>query len=166
MFFLSFSTSERNRKKYKEIANRKRTRNTQCEIAILNNKQNYYGSEAFVIALTNVNAAILLQITCNLIVYNTVCMVFFFVIKIFICICTHTFPHCNIRIFADRERARYEATVRLGNASQFSQSDNRNDRRRMNEYLPTVLEKHVSIKKQIFHFMKFSGFYIIVFCCC
>ncbi|XP_055301227.1 uncharacterized protein LOC129567889 [Sitodiplosis mosellana] len=45
---------------------------------------------------------------------------------------------------SNRERARYEATVRLGNASQFSQSDNRNDRRRMNEHLPTVLEKHVS----------------------
>lgn len=48
--------------------------------------------------------------------------------------------------------------MRLGNASQFSQNDNRNDRRRTNEYPPSVLEKHVSIKI-IFYSMNFSGFY-------
>lgn len=52
--------------------------------------------------------------------------------------------HFHAIFFSDRERARYEATVRLGNASQYSQSDNRNERRRPNEHLPTILEKHVS----------------------
>lgn len=45
----------------------------------------------------------------------------------------------------DRERARFEAVVRLENTTH---SDNR---RRPNENLPTVLEKHVS--EAIFHFI-------------
>lgn len=45
----------------------------------------------------------------------------------------------------DRERARFEAIVRLGNKT------HSNNRRRPNENLSTILEKHVS--EAIFHFI-------------
>lgn len=51
---------------------------------------------------------------------------------------TDAFP---LSSFSDRERARFEATVRLGNSSLFL-VDNRSERRRNNEKSP--LEKHVS----------------------
>lgn len=106
-------------------------------------------------SLQNVCAATqLLQFNCSCLLLLLLLLYKWKIIFIVSFLCNH---------FADRERARYEATVRLGNASQFSQSDNRNDRRRMNEYLPTVLEKHVS--KTIFHFMKFSVILLLPFVC-
>lgn len=53
----------------------------------------------------------------------------------------------------DRERARYEATVHLGNASSQLANDIRNERRRIMEYLPVFLEKQVS-KNNNFPFYK------------
>lgn len=62
--------------------------------------------------------------------------------------------HCFSFILSfhtDRERARYEATVRLGNSSQ-QQS---NERRRLYENMSTVLEKHVSNKLNYYDFCLF-----------
>lgn len=79
-------------------------------------------------------------------------------IIIFIIIIFSFYEHKNIflSLGLDRERARYEATVHLGNASSQVASDIRNERRRIMEYLPVFLEKHVS--KNNFSFSRFYTF--------
>lgn len=105
---------------------------------------------SFVVSHKLVSQCLYLEFYCNKAhffqcITTTILLNFYFIIWAIVSL-IYLFLFSFFPLELDRERARYEATVHLGNTSSQAANDIRTERRRIMEYLPVFLEKHVSKK--------------------